>query len=215
MGDDVDRLPGRGDLRGHALKLVLLDRDGVLNEDRADYVKTPAELAMIDGSAAAVKRFNDAGLKVALVTNQSAVGRGIVTEAMLARIHEALREALSREGARLDAVHVCTDRPDAATSRRKPGPGMLIEAMTNFGLGPRDTVMIGDDRRDLEAAKAAGCARILVRTGKGARTQADGIPHALLPVAVYDRLIDAADALLGAADDRTDGAPKGPLGNAP
>lgn len=175
--------------------LVLLDRDGVLNADRPDYVKTPGELALLPGAAEAVAALNAAGHRVCVVTNQSAVGRGIVSAAMLEAIHDALRAELARAGARLDALIACTDPPWAATDRRKPGPGMLREAMQRFRTPPADTIMIGDDLRDLQAAAAAGCARILVRTGKGARVQAAGLPATVLPVSVYDDLRAAAASL--------------------
>lgn len=177
--------------------LVMLDRDGVLIEDRADFVKTPDELVMIPGAAEALARLGEAGHKLALVTNQSAIGRGLFDEAMLARIHARLRDELSRSGAKLDAIFFCPDPPWAATERRKPNPGMLLEAMRQFRTSASDSIMIGDDLRDIEAAARAGCRRTLVRTGKGARTQSRGLPSHLLPVAVHDDLPAAADAILG------------------
>jgi D-glycero-D-manno-heptose 1,7-bisphosphate phosphatase len=178
--------------------LVLLDRDGVLNVDRADYVKSPDELVMIEGSAQAVARLNAAGIAVALCTNQSAVGRGIVSAAMLERIHESLRERLGRAGARLDALHCCTDPPGPPSTHRKPEPGMLLDALRRFAIAPERAVMIGDSLRDLQAARRAGVARILVRSGHGAATQAAGIPHEMLPVAVHADLATAVAALLDA-----------------
>lgn len=179
------------------MRLILLDRDGVLNEETPNYVKHPGELQLIPGSARAVARLNGAGIKVAVCTNQSCVGRGIIDAAMLDRIHERLAEGLAREGGRLDAIFACIDPPWAATRRRKPGPGMLEEALQRFGANPADTPMIGDNLRDLEAAAAIGCSRHLVRTGHGARMQAEGIPPALLPVRVHDDLAAAVTALLG------------------
>ncbi len=176
--------------------LVLLDRDGVLNVARADYVRTPDQLTMIPGAAAAVARLNAAGLRVAVCTNQSAVGRGIVAAPMLERIHETLRAALARDGARLDALFACTDAPGPPSTHRKPAPGMLLDALRRFGTAPDRAVMIGDSLRDLQAAAAAGVARILVRTGHGAATQAAGLPRELLPVAVHDDLAAAVGALL-------------------
>jgi len=177
--------------------LVLLDRDGVLNENRDDYVKTPAELVMLPGAGAAVARLNAAGHRVVVCTNQSAVGRGIVSTEMLGRIHETLRENLARDGARLDQILFCPDPPWAASDRRKPGPGMPREAMAMFRLGPAETVMIGDDLVDLQAAASAGVRRLLVRTGKGRKTLAAGIPPAVLPVGVHEDLGAAVAALLG------------------
>jgi D-glycero-D-manno-heptose 1,7-bisphosphate phosphatase len=177
-------------------RLVLLDRDGVLNVDRTDSVKSPNELVLIPGAAAAVARLNKAGIMVAVATNQSIVGRGVISARQLDVIHQRLAEMLAHDGARLDALFVCTDPPGAPSQRRKPRPGMLIEALRRFSAQAHDTPMIGDDLRDLEAAQAAGCPRVLVRTGKGAATQAAGVPPALLPVAVHADLAAAVDALL-------------------
>ncbi len=179
------------------MTLVLLDRDGVLNEDRRDFVKTPGELVLIPGAAEAVARLNRAGARVAVVTNQSCVGRGILGLDMLERIHRHLRDELGRAGAHLDDLIFCADAPWAATDSRKPAPGMLRQAMRRFGAVPADTVMIGDSLRDLQAAAAAGCRRILVRTGHGRDTQAEGLPSDVLPVAVYESLPDAVEVLLG------------------
>ncbi len=182
-----------------APRLVMLDRDGVLTEDRADDVKSPAERVMIPGAAAAVARLNRAGIPVALCTNQSAVGRGIISAATLERVHARLAEALAEAGARLDLLGVCTDAPGAPSTHRKPAPGMLRDALARFRVAPEDAAMIGDSLRDLEAATALGVARILVRTGHGARTQAEGLPPRILPVAVHDDLAAAVAALLAGA----------------
>jgi len=177
-------------------RLVLLDRDGVINQDRSDSVKSPDELVLLPGAAAAIARLNEAGVRVAVVTNQSVVGRNVISMAMLDRVHDELRTRLAREGARLDAVLVCTDPTDRPSPRRKPEPGMLLEALRLFRVSAEETPMIGDDLRDLQAAKAAGCRRVLVRTGKGAAVQAAGIPVDLLPVAVRSDLAAAVDSYL-------------------
>jgi D-glycero-D-manno-heptose 1,7-bisphosphate phosphatase len=178
------------------MKVVLIDRDGVLNEDRTDYVKNPGELVVIPGVGDAIALLNSAGLKVAIVSNQSAVGRGIISQSMLEQINEHLSAMLRKAGARIDLFLVCTDAPGQPSERRKPAPGMLREALTHFRVQPIDAVMIGDQLSDLRAAKAAGCARFLVRTGKGAQTQAQGLPADILPVAVYDSLMEAAVSLV-------------------
>jgi len=179
--------------------LALLDRDGVLNEDRPDFVKHPGELVMIPGSAAAVARLNAAGWRVAVCTNQSCVGRGIIDIAMLERIHDRLRDELRPHGASIDRIYFAPDAPWQATEMRKPKPGMLRQAMADLRHGPEQTVMIGDALRDLEAAAAARCRRILVRTGLGRATQAKGLPAGILPVAVRESLAEAVDALLAEA----------------
>ncbi len=179
-------------------KLVLLDRDGVLNEDRDDFIKNPGELVMIPGSAEAVGKLTSAGIKTAIVTNQSGIGRGLFDEAMLQRIHERLRDETKRQGGHFDAIFFCPDAPEAAGPNRKPEPGMLRQAMAQFRASPGDCVMIGDSLRDLQAAQKAGCRRVLVRTGNGAKTQAQGLPPDVLPVSVYNDLGAAVEAILGA-----------------
>lgn len=181
------------------MKLVMLDRDGVLTEERAGFVKHPGELAMIDGAAAAVARLNAAGVKTALVTNQSVVGRGIIDADMLERIHIKLRTELAAQGARLDLLLTCTDAPERASERRKPAPGMLREALAHFRLPAHEAVMIGDQATDLRAAMAAGVRPILVRTGKGAELLAKGLPQDILTVGVYASLTSAVEALLSPA----------------
>ena len=137
------------------MRLVLLDRDGVLNEDRPQSVRTPGDLVLLPRAAEAVARLNRAGIRVVVVTNQSIVGRGIIDGAMLDRIHDRLRDELARAGARLDAILVAPDAPDAATARRKPGDAMLREAMDRFGAIGGETAMIGDALRDLAELRIA------------------------------------------------------------
>lgn len=176
--------------------LILLDRDGVLNEDYPDdYVKSPEELILLPGVGKAVARLNARGWPVAVCTNQACVGRGIIDEARLNLIHDHLRSRLAADGARLDAIFFAPDPPWAATDRRKPGPGMLREAMARFRVGPDATVFVGDNVIDLQAATTAGCRRILVRTGKGRAMLAKGLPPEVLPVTVVENLTEAVDRL--------------------
>ncbi len=175
----------------------MLDRDGVLNEDCADYVKHPGELVMIARAGEACALLNRAGVKIAVVSNQSVVGRGIISADMLVRIHEKLRGEIAREGGgRIDLLLTCTDAPDVRSERRKPAPGMLREALAHFRIPPSEAVMIGDQVSDLIAARAAGVAPVLVRTGKGAELQAQGLPQDILPVSVYDSFYAAVENLL-------------------
>jgi D-glycero-D-manno-heptose 1,7-bisphosphate phosphatase len=178
------------------MRLVLLDRDGVLNEVHPDSVKSPAELIMIPGAAAAVAKLNEQRIKVAVVTNQSVVGRGVIDTAMLDRIHDSLHQALREEWGWVDAVFFCPDHPDNATERRKPGSAMLQEALVQFSAKASETPIIGDQLTDLEAGAALGCPRILVRTGRGSKTQAAGLPLHVHPVSVYSSLAAAVDALI-------------------
>lgn len=186
--------------------LILLDRDGVLNQDKPDdYVKSPGELVMLPGVGAAVAKLNARGWHVAICTNQACVGKGIIDEAMLGRIHEKLFDELARDGGgRIDALFFAPDPPWAQTDRRKPGPGMLREAMQRFRAAPNETVFIGDSLTDLLAGAKAGVRRILVRSGKGAQTQAKGIPPEVLPVTVAENLTDAVDRLLAEETQSSD-----------
>jgi D-glycero-D-manno-heptose 1,7-bisphosphate phosphatase len=179
------------------MTMIMLDRDGVLNEDCADYVKTPGELVLVPGAAAAVARLNRAGVTTVVVTNQGGIGRGLLDTGMLARIHAKLEEELAHENACLDHILFCADHPDYPTSRRKPAPGMLQEALKLCGAAAAATPMVGDSLRDLEAAEALGCPRILVRTGKGRRTLETGLPDSVQPVTIHDDLAAVVDALLG------------------
>lgn len=176
--------------------LVLLDRDGVINEDLPGSVTHPDTMRLLPGAGEAIALLNRAGWKIAVVTNQSCVGRGKVSEAMLARIHEYMQHLLAEKGARLDKIYVCTDAPEQATYRRKPAPGMLLEAMREFNAPPERTPVVGDALRDLRAASAAGCPRYLVLTGKGQEALAQGLPHSLQPVQVEKNLLAAVRHML-------------------
>ncbi|MBL0942509.1 MAG: HAD-IIIA family hydrolase [Alphaproteobacteria bacterium] len=170
------------------MKLVLLDRDGVLNVDRPDSVKSPEELMMIPGSAQAVARLNAKGIRVAVVTNQAVVGRGTITHEELNQIHHRLRFCLKEAGAWVDDIFVCTDTDEVPSLRRKPAPGLLLEALNKYKAKAEETPMIGDALRDLQAAAALGCPRVLVLTGKGIVTQETGLPEAVHPVKIYPDL---------------------------
>ena len=176
--------------------LVLLDRDGVINEDRADFVKSPAELIFIPRALEAIARLKGHGHRLVVVTNQSCIGRGILNEEQLAAIHGKLRDNLAKLSGTLDDILVAPDAPWAATDRRKPGPGMLFEAMQKYNTPPEQTVFIGDSTRDIEAARAADCHRVLVRTGKGQKTLVEGLSKDLMPVHVAEDLEQAADFIL-------------------
>ncbi|MBT5752268.1 MAG: HAD-IIIA family hydrolase [Rhodospirillaceae bacterium] len=179
------------------MRMVLLDRDGVLNEDRSDYVKSPDELILIPGAATAIARLNRAGFLTVVVTNQGAIGRGLFDLDMLARIHEKLRAELAREDAHIDDILFCPDHPDRPTERRKPAPGMLLEGLSRHGGVAEETPMIGDTLRDMEAAAAIGCPRMMVRTGHGEKTLAAGLGDDIQPVRIFADLAAAIDVWLG------------------
>ncbi|UCE31617.1 MAG: D-glycero-beta-D-manno-heptose 1,7-bisphosphate 7-phosphatase [Burkholderiales bacterium] len=152
------------------MKLILIDRDGVINHDSEFFIKNPDEWQPIEGSLEALARLNAAGFRVAVTTNQSGVARGLLDVPMLHRIHAKMHRAAAAVGARIDAVFFCPHGPDDGCECRKPRPGMLREALTRFGAEPDATFVVGDSPRDLDAAVAAGCRPVLVLTGNGRRT---------------------------------------------
>ncbi len=175
---------------------VYLDRDGVLNVELFDYVTTPAELAIIAGAPEAVRRLNEAGLKVAVVTNQSGIGKGLYSAAGLAAVHDRLVAEFAASGARFDAVYHCPHRAEDECDCRKPLPGMLLQAAAELGFDPARAVLVGDTARDLESAAAAGAAQVLVRTGKGAAVEATLPLAEVSPEVVVDDIGAAVDWIL-------------------
>lgn len=145
-------------------KAVFIDRDGVLIRD-ADYLATTAGLSVFKGSPRALKLLREAGFKIVIVTNQSGVARGYFTEAAVRKIHAELKRRLAKAGARWDALYYSPHGPDSGHSWRKPGTGMLLAAKKKLGLDLKGSYMIGDKTSDIECARRAGCASVLVLTG--------------------------------------------------
>jgi len=160
------------------MKLVVLDRDGVINLDSEHYIKTPAEWKPIAGSLEAIARFTQAGFRVVVATNQSGVGRGLFDMATLNAVHDKMHKAVNQLGGRIDAVFFCPHAEDAGCACRKPQPGMLLEIAERFNVVLAGVPAIGDALRDLQAASAAGARPILVLTGKGEQTlKSGGLPE--------------------------------------
>jgi D-glycero-D-manno-heptose 1,7-bisphosphate phosphatase len=178
------------------MHLVILDRDGVINQDSEDYIKSPQEYIPLPGSLEAIARLNAAGYQVAIATNQSGVGRGLFEQTTLDAMHDKLRDLLVEVGGHIDAIVFCPHTPQAQCGCRKPRPGLLQQIGERLGIVLTDVPVIGDSLRDLEAARAVGARPILVRTGKGERTLRKG--EGLDGVAVYNDLATAVDALLTA-----------------
>lgn len=181
------------------MRLVILDRDGVINQDSDDYIKSPQEYVPIPGSLEAIARLNAAGYQVAVATNQSGVGRGLFDRARLDAMHDKLRRLLVEVGGHIDVIVSCLHTPQQQCDCRKPRPGLLQQIGEHFGVALTDVPMIGDSLRDLEVARAVGARPILVRTGKGERTLSSG--ESLDGVAVYDNLAAAVDALLARTEN--------------
>lgn len=176
--------------------LVLLDRDGVINVDLKPHGTTTLEaLNIYPFALEAISLLKQAGIKVAVVTNQSAIGKGLMDEVMLGIIHQEIQTRLAAHGAAIDAFYYCADHPDNPTHRRKPDDGMIQEALADFGVGAKDTVFIGDSLRDMQAAHKAGCPRYLVATGNGEQAYAQ-LSDALRPIHYCANILDAVRHIL-------------------
>ena len=175
-------------------KLVVLDRDGVINRDSDQFIKTPDEWRPIPGSLEAVARLNHAGYRVVVATNQSGLGRGLFDMAMLNSIHEKMHKALALVGGRIDAIFYCPHPAESECECRKPRAGMLREIGVRFGVEMSGVPCIGDSLRDLQAAEAIGAQPMLVLTGKGEKTLREGnFPKNTV---IFPDLAFAASALL-------------------
>ncbi len=174
---------------------LILDRDGVLNEEAPaqGYVTGPDGWQWIAGSLEALALIAGAGIRVSIVTNQSGIGRGLMTAEDLDAVHARMtRESISA-GGHIDALFACTHAPDARCNCRKPAPGLIEAAVAASGIPAAQTLVVGDDARDVEAAHGAGVAAALVLTGKG-RAAASAFPRRAVPV--YADLASLARALL-------------------
>ncbi len=179
------------------LKIVILDRDGVINRDSDDFIKSANEWHPIPGSLEAIARLNHAGYRVVVATNQSGIARGYFTVETLNSIHQKLHDQLARVGGQIDFIGFCPHGPDDACECRKPRPGLFHQIGNRLNISLRGVPAIGDSLRDLVAAHEAGATPILVRSGKGRKTeQALGNESGFDTIPVFDDLSEAVDALL-------------------
>ena len=166
------------------MKLIILDRDGVVNYDSAQFIKSPDEWKPIPGSLEAIARLTQAGYRVVLATNQSGIGRGLFDMATLNAIHDKMQRAVAQVGGRIDALFFCPHAADSKCDCRKPKPGMFEEISKRFNMDLAGVPAIGDSLRDLQAAAAVGAQPILVLTGKGEQTVEGGqVPEGTLTFA--------------------------------
>ena len=179
------------------MKLVILDRDGVINFDSDQFIKSPQEWNPIPGSLEAIARLNQAGYRVVVASNQSGVGRGLFDMATLNAIHAKMHKLVAQAGGRIDAVFFCPHAADSRCACRKPKPGLFQEIASRLRRDLRGVPAIGDSLRDLQAALAVGVQPMLVKTGKGMRTLEGGQMPEGTPV--YEDLADAVQALLAEA----------------
>jgi D-glycero-D-manno-heptose 1,7-bisphosphate phosphatase len=176
--------------------LVLLDRDGVINEDSPTGVLKFEEFVFLPRAIKGIVKLSKAGFHIVVCTNQAAVGRGLTTHTIVNEVHSYMRAEVSKAGGKIDEVYYASAADELPSIWRKPAPGMLLEGIKNYGADPARTPFVGDMLRDMQAAVAAGCPRILTRTGKGARLEASGIPAEIAPVTVTDDLYTAAELII-------------------
>lgn len=177
------------------IRHVVLDRDGVLNAEPHDggYVTDWSQWRWLPGALESLALLHSRGLCISVATNQSCVGRGLLARDRLDTMHARMLQEAAEAGGVIDHVFVCPHSPASNCGCRKPAPGLLRDAVEATGIAPRETIVLGDDLRDLEAASAAGMPAALVRTGKGASTEASITGHT---VPVFDGIREFTTALL-------------------
>ncbi|MBI3069419.1 MAG: D-glycero-beta-D-manno-heptose 1,7-bisphosphate 7-phosphatase [Betaproteobacteria bacterium] len=177
------------------MKLVILDRDGVINHDSAGFIKRPEEWDPIPGSLEAIAELNQAGFRVVIASNQSGLARGLFDMAALNAINDKMHKALGQAGGRIDAIFYCPHAAEANCACRKPKTGLFDEIARRLNVNLKDVPSIGDSLRDLQASAAVGARPMLVLTGEGARTRDEGgLPERTL---VFADLAEAAKHILG------------------
>jgi D-glycero-D-manno-heptose 1,7-bisphosphate phosphatase len=179
------------------VKLVILDRDGVINYDSDQYIKSPSEWRPIPGSIEAIARLNQNGFRIAVATNQSGIGRGLFDMATLNAMNDKMMELVFRQGGRIDALFFCPHTASEQCGCRKPRTGMLEEIAARFHTELKGVPIVGDSLKDLQAAESVGAQPILVLTGKGEGTRAEGgLPKKTI---VFDNLGDVSRHLIAHA----------------
>lgn len=181
------------------MRLVILDRDGVINHDSPDFIRSAGEWRPIPGSLEAIATLTQAGVTIAVATNQSGIGRGLFDMPTLEAIHARMLEKVEAAGGRIETIAICPHRPDEGCDCRKPGTGMLEQIAARLGASLTGVPFIGDSKRDIEAARAADARPILVLTGDGRRTAASLDPVQMPEV--FDDLAAAAKSLIREARD--------------
>lgn len=177
-------------------KIIILDRDGVINKS-CGWVLKPEDIILEDGAAEAISLLNKALIKVVIATNQSPVGRGLISPSQLESIHEKLKKDLYKSHhATIDGIYFCPDHPQNATNRRKPGNGMLLEALKDFNARPEETPFVGDNIIDLQAAQKTGCPGHFVLTGHG-KNLLTAVEQEFPQAVIHKKLLSAVQWLLG------------------
>lgn len=181
------------------MKLIILDRDGVINQDSDNYVKSADEWEPIPGSIEAIANLSKAGYTVAVATNQSGIARGFFDEFELAAMHQKMCALVEEEGGQINGVFFCPHAPEDDCDCRKPKIGLIEQIECEFGTNADRLPFVGDSAKDVMCARLAGCTPILVRTGKGEITLAESSKSELDGVAVFNNLKEYVDSLLQAS----------------
>jgi len=180
------------------MKLVILDRDGVINQESPEFIKTPDEWIPVKGSLQAIGRLSQAGYDVVVMTNQSGIGRNLLSADMLGQIHVRMIDYIQQHGGKIQSILFCPHLPDDGCECRKPKIGMYKELASRLGISFKGVYSVGDSLRDLQAAKAVGAVPVLVKTGNGRKTQQllksgdDGLHN----ISTFNSLAGFVDALL-------------------
>lgn len=181
------------------MKLIILDRDGVINEDSDAFIKSPEEWIPIPGSLEAITQLSKAGFTVAVASNQSGLARGLFDQATLEAMHEKFKKLLAEKGGEVATIKYCPHAPDDGCDCRKPKPGLLHQIASELNTDLKTVPVVGDSSRDLQAAEAAGAQPVLVRTGKGEATLSAGsLPEG---TKVFPDLAAAAVFFTGEVDE--------------
>lgn len=182
------------------MNLIILDRDGVINQDSDDYIKSADEWIPIPGSIEAIARLSAAGFTVVVATNQSGISRQYFDEFELAHMHQKMCSLVEEAGGHIAGVFFCPHGPDEDCECRKPQPGLLRQIETEFATSVAGATFVGDTAKDILTARLVGCVPVLVRTGKGFRTLAEAAPGELDDVEVFDSLATFASEFLEQQD---------------
>lgn len=182
-------------MRYSNLKLIILDRDGVINEDSDQYIKSPDEWRAIPGSLEAIVKLNNAGYKVVIATNQSGIARNFFTKDILLTIHNKMQNELTKIDGHIDDIFYCPHHPNDNCVCRKPNPKMLLDIIKKYKIKANQSCLIGDSLKDIQAAKKIGCKAILVKTGKGETTLREHC-NELKNIPTFENLAEAVNFIL-------------------
>ena len=175
---------------------VLLDRDGVINQDSEAFIKSPEEWLPLENSLQAIALLNQHGYKVVVITNQSGLARGLFDEKTLSSIHQKMRDELAKVGGGIEKIYFCPHQDADLCECRKPKAGLLLQFAADYDVDLSEIAFIGDSLRDIQAAQNAGAIPVLVKTGNGAKTLQEN-PNFLTSLLIFENLYDAAKYLIG------------------